>query len=252
MRAKVQMSQQPYRSIRAPEAGKEGLTIQRHKSAVGSIPGHRAAESRVERQAPSSIPRKPNVGRNYSRQLDVDHESLGHQMPYPTQAYVDHAYEKLSREDAGAIRSQRSLFQAPRSTSALKAPPPRPGGKRVERMSLVNQAPEQRSERVVLQPATNIKIIQTSKSFRTSDSLAERNSALELKKFKIRLSNPAQGGAASAQVPARFVSAAVASQYASGSMRTEQFRQVKSLVKPKMPTQAVPSSAEPIPEQQAL
>ena len=246
------MDQAPYRSIRAPDIGKEGLTVQRHKSAVGSMPVHRQADSRVERKAPSSIPRKPNVGRNYSRQLGDDHESLGHQMPYPTQAYVDHAYEKLSREGAGAIRSQRSLFQAPRSTSALKAPLPRPDGKRIERMSLVNQGPEQRSERVTLQPETNIKIIQTSKSFRTSDSLAERNSALELKKFKIRLSNPAQGGAVSAQMPTRFVSAAVASQYASGSMRTEQFRQVKSLVKPKMPIQAVQTSAGPVSEQHAL
>lgn len=80
-------------------------------------------------------------------------------MPYPTQAYVDHAYEKLSREDIGGIRSQRSLFQGPRSTSAIKPSLPRPGDKRMDRVSLVNQAPEQRSERVVLQPATNIKII---------------------------------------------------------------------------------------------
>jgi hypothetical protein len=121
-------------------------------------------------------------------------------VPYPTQAYVDHAYEKLSREDTGAIRSQRSLFQGPRSTSALKASLPRPGDTRIERVSLVNQAADQRTRRVVLQPETNIKIIQTSKSFRTSDSLAERNSALELKKFKIRLSNPGQGGAAASQM----------------------------------------------------
>ena len=97
---------------------------------------------------------------------------------------MDHAYEKLSREETGAIRSQRSLFQGPRSTSGINVSLiGRPGDKRIDRVSLVNQKPEQRSERVVIQPATNIKIIQTSKSFRTSDSLAERNSALELKKF---------------------------------------------------------------------
>lgn len=132
------MFQQPYRSIRVHEDGKEGSTAQRPKSAVGGLLGHRPADSRGERQAPSSIPRKPNVGRNYSRQLDADQGTSGHQLPYPTQAYVDHAYEKLAREDAGAIRSQRSLFQAPRSTSALKAPLPRPGGARMDRMSLVN------------------------------------------------------------------------------------------------------------------
>jgi len=138
-------------------------------------------ESRVSQPA---IPRKSNGARAYSSQIEEESDARDHQVPYPTQAYVDHAYEKLSREETGAIRSQRSLFQGPRSTSGINVSLiGRPGDKRIDRVSLVNQKPEQRSERVVIQPATNIKIIQTSKSFRTSDSLAERNSALELKKF---------------------------------------------------------------------
>lgn len=164
------------------------------------------------------------MARNYSSQIEEDSDTRDHQVPYPTQAYVDHAYEKLSREETGAIRSQRSLFQGPRSTSGIKISLIRPGDKRMDRVSLVNQKPEQHSERVVLQPATNIKIIQTSKSFRTSDSLAERNSALELKKFQIRLNNPGQLGSGSAQVQAHFVPVGSSAQHANNSMRAEHFR----------------------------
>ena len=149
------MEAEPYRSIRASDLNKESSS-----SAAWNRPARYATGNRGERQGQPPIPCKPSVGsRPHSRQLDDDEVVRVLQVPYPTQAYVDHGYERLSKEESGAIRSQRSLFQAPRSTSAVKTSAPRPGDRRVDRVSIMKKAPEQRSERIILPPETNIKII---------------------------------------------------------------------------------------------
>lgn len=50
VRAKVQMDQAPYRSIRAPDFGKESMAAQRYTLAAGSTPARSSAGNRVERQ----------------------------------------------------------------------------------------------------------------------------------------------------------------------------------------------------------